>query len=168
MTNTEKFCKEVNTMANLYEQKNKAYGDSFSISVKKYGPIAGLTRLSDKFNRLETLILNKDIACNGEALSDTLVDLANYAIMLKMEIDGKDDEDDPAIFPTHTPSPIVDVEYAIAYAEYTLKIDRITQEVNDGRVWLYRLYGTPIEELKEHVELVKQRIAEETEQEATN
>lgn len=62
--------------------KNQKYGNSFDKSVEKYGLISALTRMSDKWNRLETLILNRE---NGndtdESLLDTLKDLANYSNM---------------------------------------------------------------------------------------
>ena len=66
----------------LYERKNKDYGDSFGRSVEKYGFISALTRISDKFNRLESLILkNEHAEVNDESLDDTLKDLAAYCIM---------------------------------------------------------------------------------------
>ena len=66
----------------LYERKNKDYGDSFGRSVEKYGAISALTRISDKFNRLESLILaNEKAEINDESLDDTLKDLAAYCIM---------------------------------------------------------------------------------------
>ena len=40
--------------------KNEKYGDSFSVSVQKYGYVAALTRISDKFHRFEQLILSKE------------------------------------------------------------------------------------------------------------
>ena len=68
-----------------HAKKNLAYGDSFGTSIKKYGYIAGLTRISDKFNRLETLITSA-VDCGDEKLTDTLLDMAAYCIMLTMEI----------------------------------------------------------------------------------
>lgn len=75
----------------IYVEKNQKYGDSFGISVKKYGMISALTRISDKFNRLESLILNNDEGTNDESLEDTLLDLANYCIMTVMELDEERD-----------------------------------------------------------------------------
>ena len=62
-------------------QKNADYGDSFNVSLDKYGLVAALTRMSDKFNRLESLILRKERKVEDERLEDTLIDLANYAMM---------------------------------------------------------------------------------------
>lgn len=79
------FRQKVNELADTYEKKNRDYGDSFHVSVQKYGIIAALTRISDKFNRLENLILNKDNP-NYESLHDTLLDAAAYCIMTAMEL----------------------------------------------------------------------------------
>ena len=80
--NVVKFNQLAMDMCQLYENKNNDYGDSFNISCTKYGPIAALTRMSDKFNRIETLILKRqEQKVEDEKLEDTLVDLANYAMM---------------------------------------------------------------------------------------
>ena len=80
-------CKYLN---NLYATKNQKYGDSFSMTVQKYGIIAALTRLSDKWQRFETLILTKDPGTPDETIRDTLLDMANYCIMTVMELDQKE------------------------------------------------------------------------------
>ena len=81
-------CKYLN---HTYAIKNKKYGDSFSTTVQKYGIIAALTRLSDKWQRFETLILTKDPGTSDESIRDTLLDMANYCIMTVMELDQKED-----------------------------------------------------------------------------
>lgn len=68
-------------MGDTFSVKNKKYGNSFEISVDKYGMIAALTRISDKFNRIETLILNDDKGTDDETVIDTLIDMANYCVM---------------------------------------------------------------------------------------
>jgi len=75
----------------LYKTKNAKYGDSFGISIKKYGLISALTRMSDKFNRIETLILNHDNGTDDESLRDSLRDLANYCNMTIIEMEGEDE-----------------------------------------------------------------------------
>lgn len=77
-------------ITDLYTRKNTDYGDSFGISVQKYGLIAALTRISDKFNRLESLILNHTSLVKDEKLEDTLLDLASYCIMTCIELDTTD------------------------------------------------------------------------------
>lgn len=71
----------------LHENKNADYGDSFAKSVEKYGLISALTRISDKFNRAEQLILGNEAKVKDEKLRDTLIDLASYAIMTIVELD---------------------------------------------------------------------------------
>ena len=78
-----------NYLNELYAAKNKKYGDSFSTTVQKYGIIAALTRLSDKWQRFETLILTQDPGTPDESIRDTLLDMANYCIMTVMELDQK-------------------------------------------------------------------------------
>ena len=79
--NVKQFNELAQTMCELYEKKNADYGDSFNISLDKYGIIAALTRMSDKFNRIENLILNQNKKVEDEKVEDTLIDLANYAMM---------------------------------------------------------------------------------------
>lgn len=76
-------------ITSLYERKNADYGDSFSRSVHKYGNIAALTRISDKFNRMENLLLKDEQKVTDESLKDTVLDLASYAIMFYMELMNK-------------------------------------------------------------------------------
>lgn len=73
-------------LTNTYRKKNADYGNSFSRAVEKYGLVSALTRISDKFNRLESLILHKEQEVKDESIQDTLLDLANYCIMTVMEI----------------------------------------------------------------------------------
>ena len=88
MNNKEKhliICKELNE---IYEKKNNDYGDSFSKSYKGLGAISAVTRIGDKYYRLENLVLkgkdNNEV--KDESIVDTLMDMANYAIMMIMEI----------------------------------------------------------------------------------
>lgn len=73
-------------MGDIFAIKNKKYGNSFEVSVDKYGMIAALTRISDKFNRIENLILTGDNGTDDEAITDTLIDMANYCIMTAVYI----------------------------------------------------------------------------------
>lgn len=68
-------------MDKTFAAKNERYGGSFEISLDKYGMIAALTRISDKFNRAENLILTDSCGTVDESLSDTLLDMANYCVM---------------------------------------------------------------------------------------
>lgn len=73
-----------------YIQKNRAYGNSFDKSYLDYGPVAALVRMSDKWNRLNSLMLNPDIPQGDESVKDTLLDLANYCVMTVMAMETKD------------------------------------------------------------------------------
>lgn len=76
-------CKELNT---LYENKNADYGDSFGKSYKEYGVTMSCIRLEDKLNRLKNLNKGEGQKVNDESIEDTLMDLANYAIMTLIEL----------------------------------------------------------------------------------
>lgn len=80
---------ELNT---LYERKNKDYGDSFHISYIEEGMAMPRIRLTDKLNRFKTLTKSDSQEVKDETIRDTLIDLANYAIMTVMEMDREDDE----------------------------------------------------------------------------
>lgn len=95
MNKIERFKEIVAEMATLYENKNKDYGDSFGKSIKEHGNIAGIVRMEDKFNRLKSL-LNSNEKPNYESVSDTLTDLANYAIMMRIELEDKDKDNEKA------------------------------------------------------------------------
>lgn len=79
-------------MRNLYEKKNFDYGDSFAQSFEKWGLPMSCIRLGDKLNRLESFAKNKDMQVVDESVTDTLMDLANYAIMTIIEIQSKQEE----------------------------------------------------------------------------
>lgn len=79
---------------NLYRWKNEDYGDSFHLSYLEEGMAMPRIRLSDKLNRFKSLTKNGKQEVKDESIRDTLLDLANYAIMTVMEID-RDEEGRP-------------------------------------------------------------------------
>lgn len=79
-------------MCDTYIKKNHDYGDSFNISLNKYGLIAGVVRMEDKINRISSLS-KKDSLIKEETIADTLSDLANYAIMTLMWLKKERDTD---------------------------------------------------------------------------
>ena len=85
--NVEQHMKIVTEMNELYERKNKDYGDSFHLSFLEEGMAMARIRLGDKLNRFKTLTKTNEQQVNDESVRDTLIDLANYAIMTVMEID---------------------------------------------------------------------------------
>ena len=80
----DRICLELN---NIYEKKNADYGNSFENSLDKHGLIAGIIRMDDKMSRLISLNSKKEQQVMDESLRDTLMDLANYAIMSVMWLD---------------------------------------------------------------------------------
>lgn len=73
----------------LYDAKNRDYGDSFSQSFEKWGLPMSCIRLGDKLNRLESFAKGQDMKVGDERVEDTLMDLANYAIMTLVELNMK-------------------------------------------------------------------------------
>ena len=88
MDKTQQFREIADSLVNLYEKKNKAYGDSFGTTFQKLGIISAVTRISDKYNRLCNLAVNPDIDNLGESIEDTLKDMASYCIMTLIELDA--------------------------------------------------------------------------------
>ena len=70
-------------MLALYKSKDADYGGSVRMT-RKIMPNAILIRLYDKINRLKSL-LESGKAPNNESIEDTLIDLANYAIIELIE-----------------------------------------------------------------------------------
>ena len=70
-----------------YIKKNHDYGDSFSRSYKKYGLVAAMVRMEDKWNRLDNMASGAEQKVADETIRDTLLDLAGYCIMTIMELD---------------------------------------------------------------------------------
>ena len=80
-------------MSDTYREKNADYGDSFSISLDRYGGVAAHVRMSDKINRLQSLVVRKQTAqVKDESVADTFLDLACYAVMRLVYIEMKSSE----------------------------------------------------------------------------
>lgn len=79
-------------MAALYAEKNERYGDSFSKSFKEWGEPMIAIRLEDKLSRFKTLVKNPELSELDESKIDTLIDLANYAVMGLIEMGAADVE----------------------------------------------------------------------------
>lgn len=80
----------------LYKRKNHDYGDSFHLLFLEEGMAAIRIRLGDKLNRLKTLTKKDAVQMvEDEGIRDTLMDLANYAVMGIIEMDRIKEEADP-------------------------------------------------------------------------
>lgn len=74
---------------NVFCRKNHDYGNSFEKSLDTFGLVAGIVRISDKFERLVSLNdPSKDALITSESLTDTLEDLSNYAAMAACWLKG--------------------------------------------------------------------------------
>ena len=101
----EDLCRE---MHKLYVAKNADYGDSFA-KVRMDIPNAILVRLSDKLNRLKSLMTKSDDdrKVRDESIDDTLMDIANYALLELVERrnegdyydDNEDEEEEEYVSP---------------------------------------------------------------------
>lgn len=84
-------------MNELYARKNHDYGDSFHTTFVEEGLAMARIRLGDKFSRFKTLsrfpvMTATSSQVTDESIRDTLLDLANYAIMTVLEMDAPDEE----------------------------------------------------------------------------
>ena len=79
----KQICQE---LTNMFVEKNADYGDAYALLRKEY-PMSICWRLSDKLNRLKTLYATDVEKPNwvSESITDTLMDIANYAIMELIE-----------------------------------------------------------------------------------
>lgn len=90
MNNIEMHAEILEYLHELYVTKNSDYGNSVHDTFEKYGLTSFLVRLEDKLNRARTLTLNpKNQKVADEKIEDTLLDLANYAILAVIELKNK-------------------------------------------------------------------------------
>lgn len=90
--NVQPFMDITTNMAKTYAAKNHDYGNSFEQLCDKFGIIASVVRLGDKMNRIESLVTKK-AEVKDESIKDTLLDLANYAIMTVMWLNQQPKEE---------------------------------------------------------------------------
>jgi len=70
----------------IYRRKNQDYGDSFAKSHEEFGEIAGVIRMSDKMERMKSLVKKDERLVDDENFEDTVRDIVNYGLMLLMEM----------------------------------------------------------------------------------
>lgn len=83
-------------MLETFEEKNALYGNSFEESLREWGALVGVSRIGDKMRRLRSLWLSSGgdsalFASNGgcgESVRDTLLDMANYCVMMIVAMDS--------------------------------------------------------------------------------
>lgn len=87
MTQAEKnkeFQRITGEMLELYSSKNELYGDSFNQLMHELGLIAGLVPLDNKLRRVKSIVKGKEV--KFESLEDSLMDLANYSILMLIHL----------------------------------------------------------------------------------
>lgn len=70
----------LNEIHNMYVKKNKDYGNSFQDLLDEFGILASVIPLDNKNKRVKSLAKNGTSEVN-ESIEDSLLDMANYAIM---------------------------------------------------------------------------------------
>lgn len=84
---TDRFKQITDEMVKLYERKNSDYNNSIHDTYMKYGALAYLVRMEDKINRVRSLTQNNNQKVEDEKIHDSLVDLANYSILMLLELE---------------------------------------------------------------------------------
>jgi len=84
MSEHEKVCQE---LTSLYDAKNQDYGNSFDDAIDEWGLVSAAIRIGDKQKRLNSILRSGIVKVKSESVRDTLLDLANYAIMTVMYMD---------------------------------------------------------------------------------
>jgi hypothetical protein len=91
------YCEKLNA---IYRAKNTDYDDSFGKGITAMGYMSAIMRMSDKMNRVTALLTkNTNSPMVEESVSDTLLDLANYSLMLLTEYEIRNRK------PSATPDP---------------------------------------------------------------
>ena len=81
-TSAHQFKDVVKGMLETYVRKNHDYGNSFDKSLDKFGLVASVVRIES--------LVQKKVMVQDESIRDTLLDMANYAIMTVMWMDNQD------------------------------------------------------------------------------
>ena len=93
-THNATFESVLDEMKELHAKKNACYGDAAHKNFLKYGPVASLSRLSEKMQRAEHILLSGKCEVKDEPLTETLIDIAITSAMLYMELKNKDNGTD--------------------------------------------------------------------------
>lgn len=147
MDKQQEFKNITTEMSELYSKKNHDYGDAFSQTFAELGIISAVTRISDKTNRLKSLA-TKDQRVDDERIEDTLMDLANYAVMTLIELQDNDDKqpmetviayaDGGPVFKTEQPTKSIAGVYKGKV--YIIRRNLLRDLKQDGFEWFARDY----------------------------
>ena len=85
------FTELTKAMCDTFAKKRHDYGQTTEETYKKFGPVSMLTRMHDKMGRLDTLLTSCAVNhVKDEKVEDTLLDLANYALITILEMHKAD------------------------------------------------------------------------------
>lgn len=84
----------IKSLFDMYKKKNKDYGDAWYDELKEFGIMPAVIRLYEKVNRLKAVTKNGKAEVIDEKIEDTLMDIANYAIMTIADMKELEKEDD--------------------------------------------------------------------------
>ena len=71
-------------MADTFSKKNSDYGNAFEEILDDFGASYAVGRLKEKHKRLTKLITSNKREVEDESIEDTLLDMANYAVLTIM------------------------------------------------------------------------------------
>ena len=77
----EEYKKIVTETMELCIKKNKDYGSSVQDTFEKFGDISYLVRITDKYNRICSLLQNGKAEVEDESCSDSIRDMGNYLFL---------------------------------------------------------------------------------------
>lgn len=121
-------------MHETYLKKNADYGNSFEESLDKHGALAAVIQMEHKMNRLNNLVSNEDNQrVVDESIVDTVMDLANYAVMTGVWL-VKQREGDVKFYADNQ-------EYAMSGEEPAIQLRREKMEKELYDLELEMLYG---------------------------
>ena len=66
-------------------ERQKKYGPN---NIPKFGTFGTLVRMTDKFERLSNMVQNGDSGSVDESIEDTLIDISNYANIMRAQMRG--------------------------------------------------------------------------------
>lgn len=85
-TDADRFKEITDKMFETFKAKNNDYGSSFSNLFKECGMTYAYGHMAEKLERVKSL-MKDEAKVKGEGMKDSLLDLANYAILTVMEIE---------------------------------------------------------------------------------
>lgn len=85
MTDDERRHRKIlDEMADTFSKKNSDYGNAFEEILDDFGASYAVGRLKEKLKRLTQLVVSNKQEVKDESIEDTLLDMANYAVLTIM------------------------------------------------------------------------------------